>query len=95
MSKHSTDHLSASGLEMAAHAIVQAMSTGSIGSTASWTGSYDHQGEPLNGAESFVTVERVAQHSAAWRVTDASVDPLVGAVLVLSGLPGRYHSHAA
>lgn len=93
MSKHSTDHLNNEGLKMAANAIAMAAVRGSVGSTAV------EERREADGSlsQTFVTVERVADHDAAWRVSDASdsVDPISGVVLVMSGLPGRYHSHAA
>lgn len=82
---HRVEHLSESGLDLAQRAIVEASARGSRGATARLED---------GGVSSFATVERVAQHAAGWRVTDSSIDGITGAVLVMSGLPGRYQSHA-
>ncbi len=67
-------------------AIIHAAVTGSTGG-----GMRIHDNNTLT---QHTTVDRVAQHAAAWRVTDHHDAELIGKVFVVAGMPGRYPSHA-
>lgn len=81
-----TDELPAWSESLARAAITEARITGSTGAT--------HIVESWFGVQDFVQVERVQLgHSGAWRVVDASIDGIVGAVLVAEGNSGQFASH--
>jgi len=89
----STEVLSAKGLDQAQQAITIAKVTGSVGSTQTEV-HIDYHG--VETSEEWTKVARVEGTNATlWRVTDSSIDGITGTVLVLAGLPGRHHSHAA
>jgi hypothetical protein len=69
-------------------AIIHATITGSVGGNMSV--------QEVDGRVRFVKMERVAVgHAAGWRVGDHHNPELIGKVVVSTGLPGRYATHAA
>lgn len=89
------EDLSPSGFQQAADAATTAAVTGSRGGTARYE-ERDCHGQP-KGDPTFTTVERVASSTTSpaslWRVTDSTVDSVIGVVFVTAALPGRSTSH--